>query len=108
MQSEHVVGASSSLVQREECHHLAPADTSIPLQSVCVWRDATADLCRNLIVYERETMCQSVWTLLATTKTCRRICKASHVSVSVHVCECMNACMNVYSARPSSQCSFFM
>ena len=33
MQSEHAAGASSSsLVQREECHHLAPADTSIPLQ----------------------------------------------------------------------------
>lgn len=44
MQSEHAVGASGSLVQREECHHLAPADTSIPLQRACVWRDATADL----------------------------------------------------------------
>ena len=58
MQSEHAVGASSSLVQREECHHLAPADTSIPLQSASVWRDATADLCRlecrYLNVYEHE------------------------------------------------------
>lgn len=46
MQSMHAVGASSSLVQREECHHLAPADTSILLQSACVWRDAAADLCK--------------------------------------------------------------
>ena len=42
MQSEHAVGASSRLVQREECHHLAPADTSIPLPSARVWRDAAA------------------------------------------------------------------
>lgn len=46
MQSMHAVGASSSLVQREECHHLAPADTSIPLQIACVCRDAAADRCK--------------------------------------------------------------
>lgn len=45
MQSMHVVGASSSLLQRKECHHLAPADTSILLQIACVCRDAAADLC---------------------------------------------------------------
>jgi len=45
MQSEHAAGASSKLVQREECHHLAPADTFIPLRSACMWRDAAADLC---------------------------------------------------------------
>lgn len=46
MQSMHAVGASSSLVQREECHHLAPADTSILLQIACVCRDAAADRCK--------------------------------------------------------------
>lgn len=44
MQSQHVVRASSSLVQKEECHHLAPADKShckVPMcgemqQQMCV------------------------------------------------------------------------
>lgn len=75
MQSVHAVGASSSLVQREECHHLVPADTSSPklhpLQSACVWRDATEDLCRLCCVYFNvyEHKITSASTLLATYET---------------------------------------
>lgn len=57
-QSKHGVWASGSLVQRKECHHLAPADTSILLQRACAWRDATVNLhkhlCRSINVYGRQ------------------------------------------------------
>lgn len=41
MQLDQAVGPYSYVAQREECHHLAPADTSIPLQRACVRGDAT-------------------------------------------------------------------